>query len=397
MPKYSYVAVDLNNKRVNGVEDARDDNDLRRILRVKNLVPVRFTLEAEKDTGYRLKPSECAEFSRQLASMLSSGITAVRALELIRDSQQKAAIRNIVTKLHKDVSQGVTISEAMRLQKRAFPELLVNMYASGEISGQLEKVATKMGVHYDKENRLNGKVKGAMFYPMILAVVTVIVVLLIFMVIMPDFIDTLVGLDIELPGITKAVMAISNYLTTQGYVVLIVVAVLVALVIYLLTIPKVRLAFDKFKLRMPILGKLLSIIYTARFARTLSSLYTSGISMINALEISATIVGNKYIEKQFEEVAMDVRNGEPLSASTAKVDGMARKLPSMMLIGEESGRLDTMLESTAEAFDYDSEMATGRLVQLIEPIMLVIMAGIIGVIMMSVLLPCFSMYSNMGA
>ena len=396
MPRYSFQALDLNNKRVTGVEEAKDENDLRHILRLKSLVPVRFSVIEEQDIGYKLKPNECAEFSRQLASMLSSGITAVRALELIRDSQERAAIRNIVTKLHKDVSQGMTISEAMRLQKRAFPNLLINMYGSGEASGQLELVATKMAFHYDKEHKLNGKVKSAMMYPMILAVITVLVVLLIFIAIIPEFIGTLVDMGVELPLITRIVMGLSDFLVGYWYIPLVGVVLLVALFTYLLTVPKIRLAFDQFKLKVPILGKLLSIIYTARFSRTLASLYTSGISMINALEITVTIIGNKFIEGQFDEVIQDIRNGEPLSVSTAKVKGMNRKLPSMMLIGEESGRLDTMLESTAEIFDYDAEMATGRLVQLVEPIMLIIMAVVIGVVMMSVLMPTFAMYSNAG-
>ena len=394
MPKYTYTALDLNNRRVNGREDARDEDDLRRILRTRQLVPVQFSVVEEKDIGYRMKPRDCTEFSRQLGSMLSSGITVVRALELIRDGQQRAAVAGIVSRLHKEVSQGVTLSEAMRKQGNAFPELLINMFASGEVSGQLEKVADKMAIHYDKENRLNGKVQGAMFYPMILAVVTVLVVLLIFVVIIPEFLDTLTSFNVELPFITRAVMAVSDFLTTRWLFVLLGAIAVVALWMFLLSRPGFRHGFDKFKTRIPVMGNLLKTIYTARFARTLCSLYTSGIPMIGALEITTTIIGNKFIEKQFQGVVQDVRNGEALNTSIGKVDGMQKKLSSMILIGEESGRLDTMLESTAEAFDYDAEQATGRLVQLVEPIMLIIMAGVIGVIMMSVLMPVFSMYNN---
>jgi len=161
-------------------------------------------------------------------------------------------------------------------------------------------------------------------------------------------------------------------------------------------IRKVALKVDRLKIRVPIIGKLLKIIYTARFARTLSSLYTSGISMLNALEITRTTISNTYIENQFDEVIKSVRNGEFLSESVAMVDGFDKKLSATILIGEETGRLDAMLESTAESFDYEAEMATGRLVQLLEPVMIVILAVVVGGIMLAVMMPIMTLYQNAG-
>jgi len=394
MPKYNYIAVDLENNKKSDTVDAKDESDLRRILRNQNLVPIRYKEIDEKKTSYRLKADQTSEFSRQLASMLGSGITLVRAMEILKDRDFKPKLRMVYEKIHKDVQQGFTLSEAMRLQPRAFPGLLVNMYASGEASGQLEQVANKMAVHYDKENRLNGKVKTAMTYPIILLVVTLVVVMLIFTVVLPQFFE-LLG-DIELPLITRVVIAISGFMQSNWLYVIIGVLTVIAICQYLMRIRKVALKVDRLKIRVPIIGKLLKIIYTARFARTLSSLYTSGISMLNALEITRTTISNMYIENQFDDVIKSVRNGEFLSESVAMVDGFDKKLSATILIGEETGRLDAMLESTAESFDYEAEMATGRLVQLLEPVMIVILAVVVGGIMLAVMMPIMTLYQNAG-
>jgi len=394
MPKYIYTALDLNSKKLHGEIDARDDADLRRLLRADGLVPVKYSLAPDRTLSYRMKPREVGEFSRQLASMLGSGITIVRAMEILKDRDFTQNVKRIFEKLHHDVQMGYTLSEAMRLQGRAFPELLMNMYASGEASGQLERVADKMASHYEKEHRLNSRAKSAMTYPIVLLVVTLIVVFVIFIAILPNFF--VLFDDMDVPGITIVMLGISSFLLSYWYFVIIGFLVFVLLCQYLLKVPVVRFQFDRAKLKIKAVGKLLKIIYTARFARTLSSLYSSGIPMLRALEITATIINNKYISDQFPEVIKNVRNGDSLSGAVGGVDGFDKKLATSIMIGEESGRLDSMLESTAESFDYEAEVALDRLVQLIQPIMIIIMAVVIGSIMLAVMLPVMNMYDGMG-
>lgn len=395
MPKYKYKAKDLDSSVLAGEIDAKDEADLRRRLREQNLVAVSYSEIEEKHSGYRLKANEVAEFARQLASMLDSGITVVRAMEIIKDRDFKPPIKAVFIKLHKDTQNGFTLSEAMNMQRRAFPELFVNMVASGEASGQLEKSVSKMANNYDKEHRLNGKVKSAMTYPIILLIFTLAVVMFIFTAVLPEFFTLLEGM--ELPVGTKVIIAISGFLQKYWYIVILAALILIAVGGYLLKIEKVALTVDKIKLKIPKVSGLLRIIYTARFSRTLSSLYSSGLTMLNALDISSTILGNKYIEGQFPDVIKDVRNGETLSDAIGKIDGFDSKLTTTILIGEEAGRLDTMLESVAESFDYEAEMATGRLVQLIEPVMIVIMALIIGSVMLAVMQPLMLLYQNVGS
>lgn len=395
MPKYKYTAKNLANKTIKEIIDARDEQDLKKRVRDLNLVLIKYSEQEEKHSGYRLKAPEVSEFSRQLASMLDSGITVVRAMEIIKDRDFKPQLKQVFTRLHRDTQNGLTLSEAMLMQKKSFPELFVNIYASGEASGQLERSASKMANHYDKEHRLNGKVKSAMTYPIILLVFVVAVVMLVFTIILPSFFTLFE--DIEMPPLTQVMLAISGFLQANWYVVIIGALITIAVISYLLKIEKVALVVDRVKLKIPKIGKLLTIIYTARFSRTLSSLYSSGLTMLNALDISSKTMGNKYIENQFPGVIKNVRNGEPLSEAIRLVDGFDKKMSTTILIGEEAGRLDTMLESVAESFDYEAEMATGRLVQMIEPVMIVIMAVMIGSIMLSVIQPMMSLYNNVGA
>jgi len=395
MPKYNYTALDLQNNKQTGMLDARDDDDLRRLLRAQNLVPVKYSEIAEKSTRYHMKALEVGEFSRQLAGMLASGITIVRAMEILKARDFTPKVKRVYDKMHKDVLMGYTLSEAMSLQGNVFPALLINMYASGEASGQLERVAEKMATHYEKEHRLNARAKSAMVYPMVLLVATLAAVMFLFVGVLPELFEMFQGE--ELPGLTLFMIGMSSFLQNYWYLVIIGALVLIFVVNFLLTVPKIRYQFDRFKLKMPVAGKLLKIIYTARFSRTLSSLYSSGIPMLRALEITGTIINNKYIADQFDEVVLNVRNGETLAKSIENIDGFDKKLATTIMIGEETGRLDAMLESTAESFDYEAEIALDKLVQLLQPVMIVIMAVVIGTVMLSVMIPMMTMFQGVTA
>jgi len=384
----------LENKLIKSTIDGKDEADLTKRLRDAGLTLIRYSVVEEKTGGYRLKAGEVAEFSRQLASMLGSGITVARAMEIVKDRDFKPKVKEVYARLYKDVVSGLTLSEAMR-EQNAFPELFINMIASGEASGQLENSAEKMAVQYDKEDRLNKKIKSATMYPKILIVVLVGAVLLLFTFILPQLFQMFEDVE-QIPMITRVVMGMSEFLVQNWIWVIIGTLLIIVFLQFMLKVPGIRHGFDKFKMRMPVVGKLLKIIYTARFSRTLSSLYSSGLSMTGALDIASTILGNKYIEGQFPEVITNVRNGEPLSDSVAKVIGFDKKLTTSILIGEEAGRLDSMLVAVAESFDYEAEMATERLVQLIQPVLLVFMAVVIGGVMLSVMMPIMSMYNTIA-
>ena len=394
MPVYKYTAKNLQSEIIHGTMEASNADVVRRSLRKNNEFTTKIKEVQETKKPYKLKPMEISDFSRQIASMLSSGITMIRAIKIMEERDIKPAIKKVYGILYQEIQRGNTLSDAMESTNGAFPLLLINMYKSGEASGQMEGTARKMADHYEKEHKLRGKIKSAMTYPAILFVVTIMVVLLIFTLILPQFFTLFKG--IQLPAITQFMINISNSLTSYWIFYLIGALVIVALVSFLLTVPKVKLLLDQLKLKIPKVGKLMKIVYTARFARTLSSLYSSGLAMITALTISGDTIGNTYLQSQFPKAIEQVRNGEPLSAAIHTINGFDGKLVATIYIGEESGKLDEMLEDVADAFDYEAEMATTQLVTFIEPIMIIIMAVMVGGIMLSVMLPILTLYQNVG-
>ncbi|MCD7772637.1 MAG: type II secretion system F family protein, partial [Ruminococcus sp.] len=331
-------------------------------------------------------------FCREISTMLASGISLVRAMNIINNRDLTPKLKYAFGELLSSIKKGIALSDAMELLGKTFPPMLINMVKAGEASGRLDETMEKMADYYEKDNRLNKSIRSALTYPIILAVLTVCVAVGLMTFVVPMFADIFDGMT--LPLVTRIVMTISNALTDNFVQIVIVVAIVCIAVYFIMQIEKVRFGIDKLKLKMPVVGKLLKIIYTARFARTLASLYSSGLSIINALQISKDTIGNRYITKQFDEVVRSVRAGNSLSATLAAVDGFDKKLSDTIAVGEETGQLDSLLVSIADSYDYDSDMAIKRLMTMIEPLMIIILAFFVVVIMLAVLMPIFGMYSQ---
>jgi type IV pilus assembly protein PilC len=391
---YTYTALALDGSRVSGSVEAASVEHLSSLLRSENLFLTKYRSKTARQSSRKLKTEELADFCRQLAAMLSAGIMLIRAMTIVSQRNLKPHIKKIYQQLIDDLQRGSTLSEAMAKRGRAFPELLISMIRAGENTGRLDSTAEKMASTYDKEHRLNGKIRGAMVYPAILLVLIVGVVLILFTFVLPQFMGMFEGMELPLP--TKIAMGISDFLISKGIFLAIGVVIAVSALIWFFRRPGPRKALDHFKLRIPKIGKLLRTIYTARFARTLASLYVSGIPMIQALDIARSTIGNKYIESQFTTVIEGLGNGRTLSQSLSQVDGFEPKLHSTVLIGEESGSLEQMLESIADQYEYDSDIASQQLVTVIEPVMIIIMAGVVLFVMLSVMMPIYQMYSNVG-
>ena len=394
MPRYQYKGTTSDGKTVRGILDMKDEDALLRRLRADNVFPTSWRITHVAEKTYRLKAKELAEFSREMHSMIGAGIPIVKAIDIMRERDIQPRQKAVYDRLFRTVNEGHTLGEAMEEQGRTFPLLMINLFKAGEAGGQLEQTTQRCAQFYEREHRLHSKVTNAMIYPIILLCVTVLVVIAIFTLVLPSFFK-LFG-DIELPAITSAMIAISNFLIQNWMWVLIGILVFVALIGALLAIPSVALFVDHAKLKIPVAGKLLRIIYTSRFAGTLSSMYSSGLPMLSAVRLSASTVGNRYIASQFEPALQRISDGGALSEAIAPVEGFDKKLISSIRIGEETGRLDSMLQSIADSFDYEAEMATARLVTMMEPIMIVIMAVVVGTIIVSVMLPLLSLYQNLS-
>lgn len=392
MARFKYVAKDMSGKIHKGTVEAASENALTQQLREENL----YLVEAKDLNGAKkhkkLKAKQLAAFCRELSTLLASGVTLVRALDIISEQEGiNKDERDIYKDVLQDLKRGISLSDAME-SKECFPDLMIGMIRSGEGSGNLDLVTQRLSIQYEKDYKLTQQVKSAMTYPCILLVLCVVIVILIVTFILPQF-QSLFDQMESLPMITNILIAVSNFLVQKWYIALLIVAVIVALIRIIVGIPSVRRSVDWMKVHMWGFGKLFKVVYTARFARTLSSLYSSGMPLVSAVGVAAKTIGNGYVESQFDEVITMVRGGVPLSQGLREVDGLLKKLSSTLLVGEESGRLDVMLDSIAETLEADAEQATKRMVTLLEPILIIFMALIVGCIMIGVMLPIYQSYS----
>lgn len=393
MKSYRYTARDRQGTLFKGSLEVESEEEVYQKLREKSLYCV--SIERLEDRELRasrakMKSREVAFLCRQLSIMLSAGLVVAKALDILYNRENNRKVKAAYLRLYEDIQKGFSLNEAMQEQGSFFPKLLIRMVQAGERSGTLDEVMLKMADHYEKEYRLIGKMRASMAYPVFLAVITFLVMIALFVFVLPNFFTMFEGADV--PGITKAVMAVSNFLIYQWPSVLLAVLVLATLWLLIRDRRPVRLQIDQWKMRLPLFGKQLRTIYVARFTHALSILYSSGIPMIDSIEMGVAVLDNSYVTEKFDQVTVDVGKGEMLSSSIGKTGLFDTMVTSMIFIGEESGSLDQMLDKLSSFYDNESELAIQKITALLEPIMLVIIALMVGVIVAAVMLPIYNMY-----
>ena len=396
MPEYKYKAQNQNGKIVKGRTDAPDPAALQKRFHDEGLTLLDAAPVVRRIALKPLKKAQLADFARQLGTLTRAGVSLVKTLEIIaHDESIDTYERDIYLKLRDRIVQGIALSTCMEELDPAFPPLFVFMIKATEQTGNLDDTALRLATHYTEENELEQQVKSSLTYPKILAVLIVAVVAILFGYVLPQFKD-MFDMMPSLPLSTRILMAISDFVATRWYIILIVVALFLIFGKMIFRIPAIRYQIDKLKTKGP-WGKLTKVIYSARFARTLSSLYAGGIAIYSSVEIAKNTIGNSYIEAQFDEVLKKVAGGSSISESIKNIDGFVYKLPSSIKIGEETGMLAPMLESVANDLDFYSRQALVKLTSLIEPIMIVVMAAIVGFVIIAVITPIYNSYSTIGA
>lgn len=392
MAKFRYVAKDMSGKVHRGTKEAQTENALTLQLKSEGLFIINIKNLTEGMSYKKLKSKQLADFCKEMSTLLASGVSLVRALDIISEQEGLSPQeRDVYQAVLADVKKGIPLSEAMET-KGCFPELMISMLRSGETSGNIDHVTKRLAIQYQKDYKLNQQVRSAMTYPCILLILCVAIVILIVTFILPQF-QSLFDQMESLPVLTEILIAISDFFVQKWYIALLIIFTVVVAVRLIAAIPAVRDQIDYRKVHMPVFGKLFKVIYTSRFARTLSSLYASGMPLASAIGIAGKTIGNRYVEKQFEHVVVLVRSGISMSVALREVDGLMLKLSSTILVGEESGRLDVMLDSIADSMEIEAEEATKRMVTLMEPLLIIFMALIVGFIMIAVMLPIYESYS----
>ena len=397
MPNYHFKAMTAQGALQEGDETAASSAELLSRLRQRSYYPIHVE-EVVAGTDVTALPmfekvrvKHLAVFCRQFATMLGAGVTIVTCLDILRQQTQQRHLREITGELYENVQKGVTFSEALSRHRDVFPELMIQMVQAGEASGSLDEVMGRVSVHFEKENRINSRVKSAMIYPIVLSIVCVVVVVFLLTKIMPTFVGMFEGSGVPLPFLTQIMLGISDVLLHFWYLFVLAVAAAVFFFRRYAATEEGRLALDRRKLRIPIVRDLTRKAVSSRFTRTMSTLLHSGVPLLQAMENSAGAVGNAAVAKGILDAREDVRKGMSLSVPIRRCGFFPPMVPSMIEIGEASGSLDEILEKTAGIYDEEVELEVQRLLSLMEPLLIVFMALIVGFIVISMMLPMFGM------
>lgn len=342
----------------------------------------------------KIKLKELSMFCRQMNSMLKSGITVEKCVEILSIQTEDKNFRTVLKSMHKKLLTGSTFSEAVESNKKVFPAMFLSMVQAGEMSGNIELVMGRLAVQYGKEYKTESKVKSAMTYPVVLAVVATVVVIFLLIYVMPTFVDLYQSSGVALPYVTRIMLKVSSGLQNYWQFIALALLIAVLVVLRLMKNEDVRYKIDSFKLRLPLYKGLKVKLAASRFSRTLSTLVESGVPLISGLEAVSMIVGNENIKRLILCAREDVRKGSSLSYSIEQYSIFPPMVHNMIKIGEESGELEDVLNKTADFYDEEVENSIQKFVALIEPVMIVLMAAIIGFIMLAMITPMFDMVNT---
>ncbi|WP_195954241.1 type II secretion system F family protein [Clostridium tertium] len=400
MKKFKYRAMKSDGTKIEGKFEGSSRDDVINMITSSGYYPLIIeeiieSKQIEFKFFERVTTKDLAIFCRQFYTMLDAGVTITTCLNILSNEIPNKKLRELLSIIEDDVKKGELLSESMVKHKKYFPQLLISMVESGEVSGNIDEMMLRMSVHFEKENKINNKVKSAMTYPSILSIVAVVAVVFIMTFVMPTFIEMFEGEGIDLPLITKVMLGTSKFLSNN----LILILIAVAIIIILFNIYKKStngiVNISKLKLKLPIIGALNKKIIVSRFTRTLSTLLASGVSLVHALPTVAGVLENKVAEDAILKIRERVVRGDGLSGPIRENDIFPKMLSSMIKIGEESGSLDDILNKTADFYDDEVEQAIQTATSMIEPLLIVIMGVVIGGIVISIMLPMFDMYTQM--
>ncbi len=393
---FKYKAIANNGQRIEGVYEANTEADVVAMIKGNKYIPV----EIERDVGTesqieifskKVKKKDLAVYCRQFFVMVDSGLGIVQCLDILAVQTENKTLKKTTADVGEDVQKGLTLSEAMAKHPRVFPTILVSMVEAGEVSGNLDGIMERMAIHFEKENKIESKVKGAMIYPMVLAVVSVVVVVFMLIFVLPTFTGMFEGTDVPLPWPTKFLLDVSDSLRDYWYLYAGGLGLLAfGITTFLRTEDGIR-AFDNIKLKLPVVKTTTAKVVTSRFTRTLSTLMDSGIPLIKSMEVVSNVVNNVVVKDRLQDSIEQIRKGVPLSRSVMNIGVFPPMVDSMVKIGEESGSLDEVLLKTADFYDEEVEQSLAKLTSMLEPLMIVVMAVLIGFIVIAMYLPMFDM------
>ena len=407
MATFQYIATSNgSNKIVKGEIEALGRDDAIKSITKQQLTPISIKPVTKLSNEIKfslLKPrnvkqDELSIFTRQLSTMINAGVPLTRSLNSLQEHTENPVFRDTLDSIKGDVESGVSLADALSKHPKVFSDIYVNMVRAGEAAGILDEVLNRLAVQQEKSATIRKKIKSAMTYPVVLVVISVLAFFGLMIFVIPkigQIIIDLGGPDAELPLITKIMLGISNFIISFWYILFPVIGVCCVGIKKYLATPQGKTKFHIAILKLPAVSTIIKKVAVARFARTYASLIGAGVSVIEALSITSRAVGNKVYESELQEACTRLENGEQLSrVIEEKSDLFPSILAQMLAVGEETGQTDTVLAKVADFYEEEVDTAIESISSIIEPVMIVFMGGMVGLIAASVMLPIASLSQN---
>lgn len=401
MPTYSYSAVNRVGKTVKGTITAQDMDQLKSLLKRDNLVLIEaaeqgvMTRDIDLSFLTRVKARDLSVFCRQFVSIVGAGIPAAAALGLLATQTQCKPLRTAILETQLNIEKGESLSESMRMHPRVFPDIMCNMVAAGEASGNLEIAFTRMAAYFEKDAHTKGSVKKAMTYPCIVICVVIIVLLVLMTSVIPNFQSMFDSMGTEMPLLTQIVIDTSNWVSNNLLLLVLIVAAIAVGLVFFGKTNRGKHVYGWIARKLPLFGTLTVKSASSSFARTFSTLLAAGLPMLDALEITAKNMTNIYFYDALMTARAEVSAGNPLAYPLEACGIFPPMVYHMTSIGEETGELEAMLDKMADYYDEEVEQATAAITSAIEPMIMMFLAVIVMIVVLAVYLPMFSMYDGL--
>ena len=400
MATYVFKAMDFAGVPAGGEVEANSKQDVAQQLKERGLVVIDIAAkyrskELNLQLFSRVKPNELAVATRQLSTMVSSGLTILRALYVLEGQTKSKLLRETVMAVRRDVEAGLLLSDALERHPKVFSPLYTSMVKAGETGGLLEECLLRTADQLEKDASLRRQIRAAMIYPTVIISFAIIVLLALVAFLIPVFESVFKQFPGKLPALTAFMVSFSHLVTKQYYILIAAIVALVVGFIYIKRSEFGRNRWDAFKLRIPMkIGDVVQKVAIARWSRTLASLSSAGVPIIQAIEITGKTAGNVVIDRAMGDVVTSVKSGGTIAEPLRQAHVFPSMVAQMVAVGEETGALDTMLSKIADFYDDEVEAAVKSLTSILEPVMIIIVGGIVGVVVVSMYLPLFSIYNN---
>lgn len=399
MPVFTYKGKTLGGSLVAGELKAKNRAELERTLRNNKVLVTSVSAKPSQirlRIGTGIKKVYLSRFTRQFATMIGAGLPMVQCLEILSQQMESAELRRVVAEVKESVQAGTTLAEALSRHKKVFDDLYVNMVDAGEIGGALDTILVRLAVYREKADALTRKVKGAMVYPSVVMTVAIGVTFLMLTYIVPVFAKMFSGLGAELPAPTRIVLSLSGFIRGNILTGVISLIILIAAYRYYSKTQKGRLNIDRVKLKLPLLGDLIRKSSIARFSRTLATLLSSGVSILDALDITARTSNNRVVHDAIKRSVLSIAEGETITQPLKESKVFPPMVIQMISVGEKTGGLDEMLSKIADFYDEEVDAAVAALTSMIEPVIIVLMGIVIGGILIAMYLPMFEIIGKIS-